>query len=194
LSTGISLGYVFDQGQYTSEYRSLDSIGYYTSVVSFTVGQNNQLIYNTTTSAIYDSLDHSGDYRTQNRFTYLQVPLLAGFRFADTKRMSLALEAGPAVSFLIGSHYADPVIYYDNGRVIRLEENTPSRTSVNWQLWARLNMSFRVSRQFSFYLEPSGKFFLKPMIDPENVQKMDPWSLGMGIGIQYHFGNKAFHP
>ncbi|MEI6172216.1 MAG: outer membrane beta-barrel protein [Bacteroidota bacterium] len=190
VTTGIGLGYVFDEGKYRVDYQSLDSIGYFNNVVSFATGANNEIIYNTETKNVYDSLRHMADDRTRNRYTYLQVPFLLGYRIFESNAVSLTFQAGPAVSFLVSSRMSDPLINYPNARIIKIEDNTPTRVTTNWQLWANLNLEIRLNRKISLYVEPSCKYYLKPIVEQENMSFKAPWSVGLGVGIQFNFGKK----
>lgn len=190
IGTAVELGYVLDQGKYNVEYKSNDSIGYFNNVVSFTTGSNNEIIYNTVATAIYDSLNHYGDYRTTNRYTYLRFPLLIGYRIVETKKFSVTIKTGPAISVLLGTRKSDPVIEYSNARIIRIDEDTPEKMKTNWQLWANLNFEYRLNRKFSFNLEPSFKYFMKPTAEQESTGAKPPMSFGLGIGIQVNFDNR----
>lgn len=194
IATGAGLGYVFDDGKYKVDYKSYDSIGYFNGVVSYSTGSNNEIIYNTQTVNVYDSLKHLADYRTKNRYTYLQVPLLFGYRFFESNRVSLTFQAGPTVSFLLGSRKSDPVIEYNNATIIRVDNETPSRIQTNWQIWANLYFEIRMNKLISIYLEPSFKYYLKPMVTQENVKYKAPWTIGLGVGIQLNFGSKKTSP
>jgi hypothetical protein len=188
ISTGLGLGYVYDDGQYKAEYLSRDSIGFYNHVTSYTIGTNNEIIYQTQTVTIYDSIQHFGDSRTSNRYAYLQIPLLLGYRFFETNKVSLTFHAGPAVSFLIGSRVSEPDIEYSNARIISVNDETPSRIQTNWQVWANLYLEMRMNKNISLFLEPSFKYYLKPMATQENVEFKAPWTIGLGIGLQFNFG------
>jgi hypothetical protein len=192
--SGLGVGYVYDEGKYNVEYKSLDSVGYYTGVASYTVGANQEIIYNTKTISVYDSLYHLGDFRTKNRYTYIQIPLLFGYRFFETAGTSLSFRAGPAVSFLVATRKSDPVIEYENARIIRTDDNTPARVETNWQVWASLYFELRMNKQVSLYLEPSFKYYIKPMVEQENVSFKAPMTVGLGVGLQFNFGNKTVNP
>ena len=194
LATGFGLGYVFDEGKYKVEYKSRDSIGYFTGVMSYTVGNNNEIVYNTQSVSVYDSLNHLGDYRTKNRYTYLQVPLLLGYRIFESNRMSLTFQAGPALSILLGSRMSDPVIEYQNARIIRVDNDTPTRVQANFQVWANLYFEMRMNKTVSIYLEPTFKYFLKPAVEQENVKFKAPLTIGLGVGLQFNFGQKTKTP
>jgi hypothetical protein len=188
VSSGLGLGYVFDDGQYSTKYISSDSIGFYNKVTSYVIGTNNEIIYQTNAVTIYDSIQHLGDSRTSNRYVYLQVPLLLGYRFFETSRVSLTFQAGPAVSVLLGSRVSEPDIFYRNARIISVEDETPSRIQTNWQVWANLYFEMRMNKKISLFLEPSFKYYLKPLATQENVEFTAPWTIGLGIGLQFNFG------
>jgi hypothetical protein len=190
IATGLGLGYVFDEGKYRIDYQSSDSVGYFNNVISYTTGTNNEIIFTTETRNVYDSLLHMADDRTRNRYAYLQVPFLLGYRLFESNSVSFTFQAGPAVSFLIGTHESPPVINYPNARIIKVEDETPSRITTNWQIWANLNLEVRLTRKISFYLEPSFKYFLKPLVEQENVRMKAPLSIGLGIALQFNFGKK----
>jgi hypothetical protein len=194
VGTGFGLGYVYDDGQYRTEYKSLDSVGYFTGVTSYTIGTNNEIIYNTKTINVYDSLEHQEDYRTKNRYAYLQVPLLFGYRLYESNRVSLSFQVGPAISVLLGSRKSEPVIEYQNVSLIRVDDNTPNRIETNWQIWANLYLEMRMNKQVSIYLEPSFKYYLNPMVTQENVVYKAPWTIGLGVGLQFNFGQKKTSP
>ena len=124
LHTGLGLGYVFDQGNYRVNYTSKDSIGYFTSIISFTVTEDNKVVFTTKNIPVYDSIQHIADDRGNNRYTYLQIPLLLGFEIIETNHLTLGIEAGPAVSFLIGSKEAVPFIDYPNAHLVLVENRT----------------------------------------------------------------------
>ncbi|MCX6268739.1 MAG: porin family protein [Bacteroidetes bacterium] len=194
IASGFNLGFVYDEGKYEVAYKSSDSIGFYSGVTSYTLGNNNEIIYNTQINNVYDSMLHLADYRSKNRYSYLQVPLLLGYRIFESGRVSLTVQVGPAISILLGSRKSDPVIEYSNARIIRTDDNTPSRIQTNWQIWANTYFEIRMNKQISIYLQPSFKYYLKPMVSQENIKFKSPWTVGLGIGLQYNFGSKKRNP
>jgi hypothetical protein len=165
-------------------------------VVSFAVNQQNpsQIDYVTQQVIVYDSLQHIADDRTRNRYTYLQVPFFAGFRILETNRLGLTVYTGPMVSFLIGKKEAQPVIDYPNARIIRIDNNTPIRVKTSWQLWLGLRLDYKISKEFSLYAEPNYKYYFKPVSEQKEGIAKNPYSIGLGIGIQYNFGRKINKP
>lgn len=191
--TGVGLGYVFDDGIYRIDYKSKDVVGYFYEVVSYSVNPVNpaDITFHTVKSNVYDSITHIADDRTRDRYTYLQVPLLVGYRVLETSRLGLTLQAGPAVSFLVAEKKALPVIDYPNARIIRVEDDTPERVGINWQVWLNLSLEYRLNRQLSLYAEPYYRYYFNPVVKGENLEAGNPSAFGLGLGIQYHFGSKS---
>jgi hypothetical protein len=192
VQTGLSLGYVFDQGDYRVKYRSKDSIGYFTSIISFIVTPGNKIIFTTKDIAVYDSVEHVADNRAISRYTYLQIPLLIGYELFETNRFSIGIKAGPSISFLIASKEALPFIDYPNAQLIRVDNNSLTRVEMNWEIQAALDIEYRLSKNFSIYADPSYKHYFKPfeMEESESVKAKDPYSIGIELGIRVNFGQK----
>lgn len=187
IGTALELGYMYDQGKYAVDYKSRDSVGFYTVVVSYAAGPDNEVVYHTQLITLYDSILHRDDPRTTDRYTYLRIPMLLGYRIFEHNRFSLTFRAGPALTLLLGTRKGDPVIEYANARIIRIDEETPARMKTNWQLWADLMLEMRINEKYSLYLEPSWKYFFRPTADQENIHSKPPWSLGIGLGVQFNF-------
>jgi hypothetical protein len=194
INTGLGLGYVYDRGNYRINYKSKDSIGYFTSIISFIVTSDNRVIYTTKDIPVYDSLQHIANDAANSRYTYLQVPLLFGFEIIETNHLSLGIKAGPALSFLIGTKKAVPYIDYPNARLILVEDNTMLRMKMNWEIQLGLDIEYRLSKNFSVYAEPYYKHYFKPFLEQEGTTARDPYSIGIGIGTRFNFGQKKNKP
>jgi hypothetical protein len=191
LGTGLGLGYVNDEGKYKIDYLSNDSIGYYNGVVNYSIDPvTNQIVFNTQSYKVTDSIYHVADDRTRNRYTYLQIPLLFGYRLFESSRLSITLQAGPAVSFLVSTKEAEPDINYANARITLITSSSPARVTTTWQLWANFLIEYRLTKEVSLYLQPVYKYYLKPVAEKENVSYGQPWSIGLGVGLQFNFGHK----
>jgi hypothetical protein len=195
IQSGLGLGYVYDHADYRVNYKSKDSIGYFTSIITFTVNPGNVIVYTTKDIAVYDSLQHIADDRALDRYTYLRIPLLIGFELFETNRLSIGIKAGPAISFLIGSKEASVIIDYPNARLIRIENNTLVRVKMNWEIQAALDIEYRLVKNFSLYAEPTYKHYFKPFETQESVttKAKDPYSIGIEVGARFNFGKKIKH-
>jgi len=191
LTTGLGVGSIYDESAYRIEYVSNDSIGYFANVVSYSVGAGNEIFYQTVIENIYDSVMHVAEDRARNRSTYLQIPFLIGYRLFQTDHLSLTFRAGPAVSFLVAHKDAEPFIGFSHSRIIRIQNETPVRKDITWQFWSDLNLEIRMNLGFSIYVSPAFRYYLSPVTETENKASVSPpWSMGLGVGIQYNFGRK----
>jgi hypothetical protein len=192
IQSGLSLGYVYDHADYRINYKSKDSIGYFTSIITFTVNPGNVIVYTTKDIAVYDSLQHIADDRALNRYTYLRIPIMIGFELFETNRLSIGIKAGPAISFLIGSKEASVIIDYPNARLIRIDNNTLVRVKMNWEIQAALDIEYRLIKNFSLYAEPTYKHYFKPFETQESatITAKDPYSIGIEVGARFNFGKK----
>jgi hypothetical protein len=196
VQTGVGLGYVFDHGNYRVNYKSKDSIGYFTSIISFVVNPGNIIVFTTKDVPVYDSLQHIADDRAVSRYTYLQIPLLLGYELVETNHFSLGIKAGPSVSFLIGTREAAPFIDYPNATLIRIDNNSLLRVKMNWEIQAALDVEYRLVKNFSVYAQPYYKHYFKPFTTGESTTTpvKDPYSIGIEIGARYNFGQKRIKP
>jgi hypothetical protein len=190
VQTGVGVGYVFDHGKYRVNYESRDSIGYFTSIISFIVTPGNVVVYTTKDIPVYDTLQHYSDDRTISRYTYIRIPLLVGYELFSTNRFSLGIKAGPALSFLIGSKEAQPFIDYPNARLIRVDDNSLHRVKMNWEIQAVLDLEYRIEKHFSLYAQPYYKHYFKSFMEKESTSVTDPYSIGIEVGARIHFGQK----
>ncbi len=196
IQTGVGLGYIFDHANYRVNYKSKDSIGYFTSIISFIVNPGNIVVFTTKDFPVYDSLQHIADDRAINRYTYLQIPLMLGYELFETNHFSLGIKVGPAISFLIGTKEALPFIDYPNARLIRVENNTLSRVKMNWEIQAALDLEYRLVKNFSMYAQPYYKHYFKPFATGESTSTSakDPYSIGIEVGARFNFGQKRIKP
>ena len=193
IHTGLGLGYTYDEGIYRMQYRSNDSVSFYKEVVGYYTdpADPSKIIYITRNHSIYDSVTHIADDRTRNRYTYLQVPLLLGYTVFESQKFCLGIEAGPAISFLISDKKALPYIDIPNGRLIQLQDNTPSKQFTNWQLWVKLSIEYQFTRNWGIVVKPYYKYFLtSPSQSGENGSP-SAQAFGVDVGIQYLFGRKS---
>jgi hypothetical protein len=193
IKPGISWGMVNDHGNYMVSYKRQDSVGFYYHVTSYTIDPQDptKVIYNYTAQAILDSINHVGNEKASNRYQYFQVPMLLGFNLVETPRFSLAMQAGPGVSLLVSQKETHvEMIQLTNSTVIERVNQTPSRVTLNWQLWAGLHMEYRIKEMFSVMVEPTFKYYLAPVSDNSTTPSKAPWVIGINIGLQYNFGFK----
>lgn len=118
----------------------------------------------------------------RKRYTYLQIPLILGYDFAATKRLSFGLRAGPVLQILIDTKQLDADPGTDNNRVISINQITPGRLSTHWQGLVGLNASFYLTRRLNIEFEPHVKYYFNSVYEKTTaIQK--PWSVELRTAL-----------
>lgn len=187
--SGIGLSISKGTNQLAIEYN--DYLGSYMHLDSMTFAWNLQhtdLIptYYLTKREVYDSLMKLENAKVVKRFTYLQVPLILGYDFWEAGNFSMGVRMGPVMSVLLGSRtLSDP---YDPGKklIVSINQITPEQISLNWQLVAGLNISYRFARRFGMEVEPFGKYYLNSVYEAGG-NGVKPWALGIRAALFISF-------
>jgi hypothetical protein len=194
---GLSFGVMYDKSRNSISYKSNDSIGYYREVISYSIDplNPNRIIYTTVNRTVFDSLVHSMEQEIRNRYEYIQIPLMFGFDIVRSPKFLLSIQAGPVVTFLLGSkEISSETIDLTGKTLISSTPGTFRRTESNWQLWGALHMEYRFSKQWSLSFEPVYKYYFKPVAEMPSPSDKSPWSLGLQVGFRYSFGFKNEKP
>lgn len=184
--TGIAYAISDDNGRFDINYSSFDSIGFYNKVVSFSPDLQNpgRIIFNTEIEGVYDSIGHNVQTKTANSYTYLQIPLMAGYRIYANRFLTISLKAGPVFSLMIGSDEQQASFSQENASLQSINDLSPDRVSANWQIAASLGVGLHLSRRFTLLAEPTYKSYLRPVYQNTRTK---PQSFGIKTGILYRF-------
>ena len=185
LETGMGISISENDGTYHIDYDQYDSIGYYYKVTSFTINESSgKPVFNTGVEAVYDTINYSLTEKTRNTYTYLYLPLYAGLRLYELKRVSLSLQAGIIYSVLINQNESGSE--YTNGNATRIivSNETASRISSNWIMSASFGMQYQLSNNLILNFEPMVKYYLKPVYERGFEQKS---SIGIGLRAGLYF-------
>lgn len=172
--------YTVDYNAYLGTYKDLDSIAFQVDTINQTIVPlyffNEVKVYDSTTSQYFD--------RTVNTYTYLQLPLMLGYRH-PLGRTTLSLRGGPMLSVLVGSQ--EPQIFVDNAtdRILRIDDRTPGRIRTNWQFLMNAGVTYALTSRLSLSVEPGIRYYLNPIYQEANTK---PWSASIRTGIIYEFG------
>lgn len=172
--------YTVDYNAYLGTYKDLDSIAFQVDTINQTVVPlyffNEVKVYDSTTSQYFD--------RTVNTYTYLQFPLMLGYRH-PLGRTTLSLRGGPMLSVLVGSQ--EPQIFVDNesDRILRIDDRTPGRIRTNWQFLMNAGVTYALTSRLSLSVEPGIRYYLNPIYQEASTK---PWSASVRTGIIYEFG------
>lgn len=186
LETGVAIALSTDNGRYLINYRSWDSLGYYNRVVSFSPNpqQPGSITFNTVVEGVYDSIGHSLEAGTNNRYTYLQIPLMAGYRIYADRIFTIGLKAGPVFSLMLRAHEPGADFSLQGSSLQSIHNLSPVRVSTDWQMSAALSLGMRLSQRFTFELQPVYKTYLRPVYQNLNTK---PQSIGIRAVLLYRF-------
>ncbi len=182
---GIGVSISEDDGKYDIKYSQYDSIGYFYQVNSFTIDPaSGQPVFKTTLEGLYDTINYNTSETVNNYYTYLRIPVYAGYKIREFKRLSIFLKAGGIYSVLVKSN--EPGIDYtnDNATSIVIEDETPNRIHSYFKLSASLGLSYRLSNSFDLSVEPVYNYYMQPVYERRLTNKA-PWSIGLRFGFLY---------
>jgi hypothetical protein len=187
---GLGAGFTIseDNGDYLIRYAQYDSIGYYYDVKSFVIDpETQQPVFNTSITGVYDSVEYSTGQNPGNKYYYLQLPFVLGYKVWETRRLSFSLRGGPLLSILVKAD--ESPASYSNSRAVWvvISDKTPKRIKSNWQLGLEGVLSYALRKNLSVNLEPFCRYYLKSPYENLRVKDKTTWSLGGRVGISIDF-------
>jgi hypothetical protein len=127
---------------------------------------------------VYDSLMKLDYNKVIKRYTYLQIPLIMGYDFRQTDRISIGMRFGPVMSVLIASKQLSAEYDPGNKRIVSINDISPGQVSLNWQVMAGINTSIRLTKGLLLEVEPSVRYYFNSVYEkPDNSTR--PWSFGV---------------
>lgn len=182
------------KGTHEVAIRYNDYIGSYKALDSITFAWNpehTQLIPTLylTNQDVFDSLILQEEHAVVRRYTYLQVPLILGYDFISRPRFTLGVRTGPVLSILLGSRQLSA--NYDPGKdkIIMVNQITPDRIQMNWQVMGGINFSYLCSRRWGLELEPEARYYFNSVYEPSDITQK-PWSIGIRAAVNFNFSIK----
>jgi len=127
---------------------------------------------------VWDSLMKLDYARVVKRYTYLQIPLIMGYDFWQSDRISIGVRTGPVLSVLLDTKQLSAP--YDPGqkRIISINDIAPGQADLNWQVMAGINASIRLTGTLQFDIEPSVRYYFNSVYE-KPVNNAKPWSVGV---------------
>ena len=171
-----------EYNDYLGSFNQLDSIRFHWDE------RNYHLLptYYTSPKDVWDSLMQQDHPRVIKRYTYLQIPLILGYDVIQARWVSLGFRAGPVLSILARSKQLSDEYDPGKNRIIRVNQATPDRIQINWQIQGGINASFRLSKRIRLDLEPNIKYYFNSVYEQSDVTKK-PWSAGFRTAITILF-------
>ncbi len=187
LRTGLGLTRAQDYGNYDVNYSKYEMTGYYLGTNFESWGNpTDTMSYVLDEHGVYDTVFYNESYRTDNTYTYLQIPLQIGYQFFNTQRFSLMVTGGPCLSLLLNEKKSDPAVSDFAAENVMMVDQTPEKRYSNWQLLLGLSSQYMITGKFSLSLEPTYRQYFKSTYDG-NGSEWPPYSLGIRAGLTYHF-------
>jgi hypothetical protein len=158
-------------------------VGYFYQVNSFEIDPvTGEPVFKTTLEGLYDTVDYQTSETVDNLYTYLRIPLYAGYKIREFKRFSVYLKAGGIYSVLVGSNESGADYTNDNATSIIIEDETPQRVHSYFKLSASVGVSYQLSNSVSLSLEPVYNYYMQPVYE-RRLSDKSPWSLGLRFGV-----------
>ncbi|OFY11814.1 MAG: hypothetical protein A2X11_03575 [Bacteroidetes bacterium GWE2_42_24] len=164
---------------FKGSYQHLDSLDfYYDNETGQVVG-----IYHLSERNVYDSVSQNVINEIDKRYTYLQIPLLFGYRFFEQNRFGISVNAGPTLSILLSTKETSN---YDPGRNLIINTTTlsPDRIKTNWQFSAGLGFSYHLTPKLYIEMEPRVKYYFNSVYEKASATRK-PWSFELRSGLLY---------
>lgn len=188
---GIEFSYIYDLGDYMVNMETYDSIGFYQSVNGFTVDPNNpgNLIYDIQEVGVWDSVQHHSHQQTQNSYTYLQFPVMFGYKAMNHGNFSAYIKAGPSFSVMLNKNEPGLEFYQSGATINSVENYSLPRLTANVQLLVSLRLQLQVSEKLGIMTEPVYRYYLGTVyeINTNNEKLSNPFGIGLRAGVFYTF-------
>jgi hypothetical protein len=126
--------------------------------------------------SVFDTATDFTVTSVRKRYLYLQIPLILGFDFYQTQRLSIGLRSGPVMQILLNTSQLDANPSLGNNRVISINQLTPERLSLHWQALFGFNTTFVLSKRFNLEIEPHVKYYFNSVYE-KAATRQKPWSL-----------------
>jgi len=179
-----------DLGDYLVNINSYDSIGYYDGISGFDIDPENPgaLIYHTHTVEVWDTVQHHSHEQTRNHYSYLQIPVMFGYKAFERGIFSAHIKVGPSISFLLNRE--EPTLNFraDAGaRVAGVDDFTASRLNTNVQVLMSLALRFQFNNRAGLIVEPTYRQYLNSVYDVNDNSLKNPYGIGVKGGIFINF-------
>ncbi|MFO7614780.1 MAG: outer membrane beta-barrel protein [Bacteroidales bacterium] len=187
IQSGFNLRSTYDKGDYAIDYNKFLGSYEHVYLITFDSTENGIIpTYHTETTAVYDTIDHYSISETRVNYTYLEIPVLFGYRHSFGK-ISLFAKAGPAASFMIVKQLPEAIDPEENARIINVDYQVPVRSTINWQLQVGAGLEYQLSDRLGFSLEPTFRFALDPEYDLPANAGAKSITYGVRAGLKYNF-------
>lgn len=187
MQSGINMRFTHDKGNYAVDYNRY--LGTYEHVDYMTFDTIDNVIiptYYTHTEDVWDTVNHYAVSETKANYTYLEIPIMFGYRYSFGK-FSIFAKAGPSASFLVIKDIPAAGSPEEGARIINVNYQVPVRNTINWQLMMGAGFDYKLADKISFSLEPTFRYAIKPEYDLPDGAKGNTTSFGIRAGLNFNF-------
>lgn len=186
---GLEVSYHNDLGDYMVNMSTWDSVGFYEGISGFEIDPNNpdSIILHTHTVVVYDSVEHHSHQQTHNHYTYLQLPLMVGYKAMESGIFSAYIKAGPSFSFLLQKQEPKLDFSMPDATIHGIDNYTSPRLNTSIQILVSLSMQFQITEKIGILAEPTYRYYLNPVYDVNSEQLENPYSIGVRGGLYFNF-------
>ncbi|HRW96455.1 MAG TPA: hypothetical protein P5104_02900 [Bacteroidales bacterium] len=188
---GIEFSCVYDLGDFMVNLKTYDSIGFYQYINGFTIDPENpgNIIYETTEIGVWDSIPHNSHQQTCNQYTYLQIPIMFGYKAMESGNFSAYVKAGPSFSIMLTKEEPALNFYQQGASVNSIENYSSPRMTTNIQLLVSLGLRYQLTENMGLVAEPYYRQYLRTVYDttPLEEKLKNPFGIGVRAGILYTF-------
>jgi len=136
-------------------------------------------------STAIESLDGRNDLllnsdNFEQRFEYIEVPLLVRYKMID-KRWGMDMLGGFSANLLVGNE-----VYLNNGSSDSHVGKTKDMSRLNYSANVGFGMGYRLSNKIELRVEPQLKYYLNSLSNNPDVN-FKPYSIGVYTGVSYRF-------
>jgi hypothetical protein len=190
IQAGLEYSRFDDLGDYMVNINSYDSIGFYEGISGFDIDPQNpgELIYHTHTVEVWDTVQHHSHQQTKNHYSYLQIPVMFGYKAMERGIFSANIKAGPSFSFLMNR--VEPTLDYQSGagtRITSVDNFTSSRLSTNVQVLVSVALRLQITERVGILVEPTYRYYLNTVYDVNDQTLKNPYGIGVRGGIFFNF-------
>ncbi len=186
VESGLGLSFSSDDGKYAIDYEKF--LGSYDDVynVTFDTTESGALvpIYHTNIVDVYDSVSEYKVEQTENKYTYLQIPVYIGFQ-KEVNRFGWFIKGGPILSILMNENIPTPDA--GNDRIVKIDQQMPGRVNALWQLGFSAGFTYQLSCKVSIAVEPTFKYYLNSQYQRKYITTRHPYSVGLRTGLLFNF-------
>ncbi|MBN2174059.1 MAG: outer membrane beta-barrel protein [Bacteroidales bacterium] len=174
--------YNFLQNELQYKYTKVDSIVYFFDSTNMQLHKD----FVTSNVEIYDSIEYQGSMQSGKISSFLQLPLMAGYKLNMGKKY-LFFKSGILLSVLMNERSDGFELNESGVRVINVMNQDNCSLSTNWQLVLGAGMGYRLGKKWSLAIEPQFRYYINSPYSGSDGKLKRPYGLNLRFGVYYNF-------